>query len=216
MRCLLFGATGAAGTGVLEACLAAGVEPVVITRRPTGKQVREIVCSDFSCFDPREFRDVDACFFCLGISAMQEPDPGRYRVITHDFAMAAARALGDASPDAVFHFISGAGTNAASRMMWARIKGETERDLQALGTPPVVCWRPGYIHPIERRKTLHWSERITRLLYPLFKGLESASVRADDLGFAIIQAQREGIRGGIVDNRAIRALADRYRASELP
>jgi hypothetical protein len=61
-----------------------------------------------------------------------------------DFAVAAARALWRASPDAVFQFISGKSTRLDSRYMWARVKGETERDLLADGHP-VNCWRPAAI-----------------------------------------------------------------------
>ena len=65
-----------------------------------------------------------------------------YREITHDYALAAGKALAAASPDASFHFISGSGTRSDSRMMWARVKAETET---ALGR----YWarRPGVLAP---------------------------------------------------------------------
>ena len=214
MRCLLFGATGAAGTGVLEACLADPKveEIVVVTRRPTGQRVRELICSDFADLSPlrEQFNDVDTCFYCLGVSQIQEPDPDRYRTITHDYALEAANLLREMSPNSTFHFLSGAGAGVDSRWMWARIKGETERDLQALGSPAVTCWRPGYIHPLHERAEISLPERITRLLYPLFKGFRGLSVRADQIGFAMLEAQGVGLRDGTLDNRAIRALADKY------
>lgn len=218
MRVVLFGPTGVAGSGVLRQCLADDrvARVIAVTRRPLNSdapKLQEVICSDFLDLEPiaEHLAGVDVCFYALGISQMQVPDPAAYRTITYDFTLAAARTLLAHSPQHTFHFVSGQGADPSgrSRMMWARIKGETERALQELGLAGIVCWRPGYIHPLHPRENPHWSERLTRTLYPLIRGLKGLSVSADDLGRAMIQAAVEGLREGVLENPAIRALAER-------
>ncbi len=139
MKVLVFGATGSAGGSVLRVCLSTPrVEEVrVITRRPlkvTHDKLRVFVHEDFVDYGAiaEAFVGLDACLFCLGISATQVSGEAEYRKITYDFALAAAKALQLQSPTAAFHFISGQGTRLDSRMMWARVKAETERDLIGL------------------------------------------------------------------------------------
>jgi len=109
------------------------------------------------------FRGVDACLFCLGISASQVSGEAEYRKITYDFALAAAAALKEESPAAAFQFLSGQGAGLQSRMMWARVKAEAERDLIAL--VDAVCWRPGFIDG----ETSSSGPRIYQAVRPLFR-----------------------------------------------
>jgi hypothetical protein len=95
--------------------------------------------------------------------------------------------------------------------MWARVKGETELALQGFGLAGIVCWRPGYIHPIAPRKDPGFGERVIGALYPMVKGLEGMSVEADDIGYAMIEAELEHRRSGILENKEIRALARKYK-----
>src|SRR3954465_5701352 len=150
MKILLFGATGSAGGSVLRACLAspAVAEVRAVVRRPLSlddPKLRVFVHGDYLDYSQvaDAFAGVDACLFCLGISATQVSGEAEYRRITHDFALAAAREIKTQTPDAAFHFISGQGTRLDSRMMWARVKAETERDL--LDLMEAVCWRPAFI-----------------------------------------------------------------------
>src|SRR5262249_44659761 len=150
MKILIFGARGSAGGSVLRVCLASPVvaEVRAIVRRPLpldDPKLRVLVHGDFLDYSKvaDAFAGVDACLFCLGISATQVSGEAEYRRITYDFALAAARALRAGSPEAAFYFISGQGTNVSSRLMWARVKGETERDL--IAEAGAVCFRPAAI-----------------------------------------------------------------------
>ncbi len=219
MRVALFGATGAAGSGVLRQCLddPRVAEIVALTRRPLGVEspkLKEVPCSDFLDLEPlsAHLTGLDACFYCLGVSQTQVPDPAKYREITYDFALAAAQTLLRHSPDHTFHFLSGSGADPTgrSRILFARVKGETEAALQELGLAGIVCWRPGYIHPLHPRENPHWSEGLTRMLYPLLRGFEGLSITADDLGRAMLQGAVEDLREGVIENRAMRDLAGRY------
>jgi len=99
MTILLFGATGSAGGSVLDVCLASDEvrEVRVMTRRPlaqTHAKLRVAMHADFNSYTGAEvlFAGVDACLFCLGKSVRQVAGEAEYRIITRDFAVAAARA----------------------------------------------------------------------------------------------------------------------------
>lgn len=213
MRILLFGATGSAGGSVLRACLASpAVEEVrAVVRRPLSlddPKLRVFVHGDFLDYSQiaDAFAGVDACLFCLGISATQVSGEAEYRRITHDFALAAARALRARSPEAAFHFISGQGTNVGSRFMWARVKGETEKDL--IAEVGATCWRPAAIDGVPSQS----EPRMFKILRPLFRLLSpfrNLYVEGEDLGRAMLLAASENLRGRILENRDIRDLADR-------
>jgi uncharacterized protein YbjT (DUF2867 family) len=213
MRILIFGATGSAGGSVLRACLASpAVEEVrAVVRRPLpldDPKLRVFVHGDFLDYSriADAFVGVDACLFCLGISATQVSGEAEYRRITHDFALAAARALRAGSPGAAFHFISGQGTSVSSRFMWARVKGETERDL--ISEVGAVCWRPAAIDGVPSRS----EPRLFKVLRPLLRVLSpfrNLYVKGEDLGRAMLLGAAEDLRGRILENRDIRDFADR-------
>jgi uncharacterized protein YbjT (DUF2867 family) len=211
MNVLIFGASGSAGGSILRACFSSPAvkEIRAITRRSlrfTHKKLRVFIHNDYLNYTPVEeaFTDVDACLFCLGISATQVSGE-EYRRITHDFALAAASMLRIHSPTAVFHFISGKGTCLDSHFMWARVKAETERDLMALVN--AVCWRPAFIDG----ESSNSSPRLYRTLRPLLRLLKpfcSLYVNGQDLGRAMLKATLENIRGRIIENAEIRDLAN--------
>lgn len=213
MKLLVFGATGSAGGSVLRACLASpAVEEARATvRRPltlAHDRLRVFVHDDFLDYGAvaEAFAGVDACFFCLGISATQVSGEEEYRSITHDYALAAALALTLHSPTAAFHFISGRGTRLDSRMIWAHVKAETERDL--IDLVGAVCWRPAFIDG----ETSTSGPRLYKWLCPVFRVLapfRSLYVAGGDVGRAMIQATVEKQRGRVIENPQIRAIASR-------
>jgi len=212
MKILLFGATGSAGGAVLEACLSASVvdEVRAITRRPlmsTHSKLRTYLHKDFLNYATVEeaFRPIDACLFCLGISSTQV-SAEEYRTISYAYPLAAANFLKAKSPGAAFHYISGRGTSAESRMAWARVKAQAEHDLIELcGTD---CWRPAFIDakPSDTIPKIYaWMQPVGKLLKP-FPGLY---IHGHDLGRAMLQATVEKLRGRIIENAEIREIAAR-------
>lgn len=156
------------------------------------------------------FAGVDACLYCLGISATQVSGEEEYRKITYSFAVAAARMLREQSPGAVFHFISGQATSLSSRFMWARVKAETEREVMEM--VDAVCWRPAAIDGAPSDNAT-WMYKVLQPLFRLLKPFRSLYISGEDLGRAMLQATEEGIRRRILENSEIRTLAERARAA---
>ena len=213
MVALILGASGSAGGGVLQACLAADAvsEVRAIVRRPLAVSHPKLTpilhqsYDDYAAIAPA-FAGVDVCLYCLGKSSTQVPTEAEYRRLTYDFAIAAARALWQSSPAAVFQFISGKSTRTDSRYMWARVKAETERELMA--RCGAVCWRPASIdgEPSASEPLLFRLARpVVRVVFGPFRGLY---VKAEDIGVAMLVATGRGMRGRIVENAEIRDLAD--------
>lgn len=220
MRVLLFGATGMIGQGVLLEALDDPdvAEVVAIVRRPTGiahPKLKEIAHQDFGDFSGLADRlsGFDACFYCLGVSAvgMTEAD---YARVTLDYALAAARAVLAASPRAVFVYVSGMGTDATEkgRVMWARVKGRTENQLLAMPFRAAYMFRPGFIRPTRGVKS---RTRLYRAIYaaasPLGGLLErvapGSATSTSALGRAMLEVAKRAPSERIVDTRAINALA---------
>jgi len=216
MNVLIFGATGSAGGSVLRVCLASpSVDEVrAIIRRPlalTHGKLRTFVHSDFQDYAAvsQAFVGVGACLFCLGVSATQVKGEQEYRIVTHDLTLAAARTLRAHSPGAAFHYISGQGTNARSRFMWARVKAQTEREL--MDHFDAVCWRPSFIDG-ERSESGPRVYQALRPLFRLLRSLRSLYVSGEDLGLAMLQATAEKLRACVIENPQIRDIAARARS----
>ena len=217
MVALIFGASGSAGGGVLQACLKspAVTEVRAIARRPLAvahPKLQVVQHQDYADYSAMAsaFAGVDACLYCLGKSSTQVSGEAEYRRLTYDFALAAAHTVWQGSPDAVFQFISGKSTSLDSRYMWARVKAETERALLAAGHP-VNCWRPAAIDgpPSASEPRLFTLARpVVRVVFGPFRSLY---VKAGDIGIAMLAATTAGMRGRIIENAEIRDLADAAR-----
>jgi uncharacterized protein YbjT (DUF2867 family) len=215
----LFGATGMVGSGVLLECLGdARVDSVlVVGRNPCGvvdEKVREHLRTDF--FDYEDMADalagLDACFFCLGVSAYRL-DEATYRRLTYDLTLAAARALEAANPGLAFCYVSGEGTDSSEkgRFMWARVKGATENALLSL-LPGAYMFRPGYVQPMKgvRSKTRLYQTlyNVAAPLYPLLRRMFGGHMTtSENVGKAMIQVAARGYEERVLENRDINRVA---------
>ena len=216
MDVVLFGATGMIGQGVLRECL---LDPEIgrvlsIGRSATGQthpKLRELVHGDLLDYSGVDLRGWDACLFCLGVTSAGMSEEA-YRRVTYDIALAAANALVKANPEMTFVFISGSGTDANSRTMWARVKGETENALLRLPFKRAYMFRPGFIQPLHGAKS---RTALYRVLYtvlapltPFLRRLFPKSMLTTEiLARAMIRAARDGAPSAILDAAQINALA---------
>ena len=208
MRVVIFGATGMVGQGMLRECLlAADVEEVLaVIRTPTGvhhPKLREERADSFTDLKI-DLSGFDACFYCLGVSSVGMSEP-QYTEISYNYPLAAARAV---DHDACFIYVSGAGTTAKSRQMWARVKARTEQEIIDL-LPNGYAARPGFIQPTHgvRSKT-RFVNAIYTALGPVFPALERVAPRyfttTDRLSRAMLQVARVGFPRHILENADLR------------
>lgn len=220
MRVILFGASGMVGQGVLRECLVDdGVTSVLVIGRNscglTHPKIQEVLRQDF--FDYSDIMDVitgyDACFFCLGVSAVGMSEQDYYR-LTFDLTLSAARALVERNPSMTFCYVSGTGTDSTEqgRVMWARVKGKTENHLMQLPFEAVYLFRPGFIQPLDgiRSKT-----RLYRAFYAAFgpfypvlkRTLPNVVTDTKRVGRAMIRVARNGYSKRVLENREINTVA---------
>lgn len=207
------------GGGILRECLEnPQVDSIlVVGRRPSGvvhPKLRELLRSDlFALEDVKsDLKGYEACFFCVGVSSagMSEAD---YRRVTLDLTIAAATVLGEVNPGLTFCYVSaqGADSSGRGRLMWARVRGETENRLLQMPFPAYM-FRPGYIQPL---KGVPSKTKAVRVLYavlgPLFPVLNrlfpnqvTTTVR---IGRAMIRAATIGCSNHVMEARDINALA---------
>jgi uncharacterized protein YbjT (DUF2867 family) len=218
MKVLLFGATGMVGQGVLLACLRDErvTEVLAVGRTAVGRthpKLREIVRPDLFDLSPvaADLAGFDACFCCLGVSSTGMKEPA-YRRITKDLTLSVATMLADGTPDMTFVYVSGQGTDSSEhgRLMWARVKGETENALLALPLRAFM-FRPGLIQPMDgiTSKTRLYAAllKVFALLFPLLRKLFPNNVTTTQiLGRAMVEVADHGSATKLLETRDINAL----------
>lgn len=170
MKILIFGASGMVGSGVLRECLGAqdveSVRSISRTRLDIHHaKLEQVIRPDFaekpSTLHDDDLRDVDACFFCLGVTAAGMTEE-QYTKMTYRLTVAVAERLCKLNPEATFIYISGAGADSTenSSTMWARVRGMTENSLLRLPFKRVHVLRPAVIQPLYGAKSKTRSYRI--------------------------------------------------------
>ncbi|WP_186054886.1 epimerase [Burkholderia gladioli] len=210
MKLLLTGATGFAGGQVLRQALDdPTIESVtVLKRRALGLEhpkLRQVLRDDFLDYSDLDLAGFGACVWCLGVSQSQVRQDAYVR-ITHDYALAAARALFAANPALRFCFLSGRGADPEERQraLYRRIKGRTERALGALAGK-VYVFRPAYIRPTAisgpRQDIGRWLAPIGTVISWFGPGL---SVDCEQLAACLLDVAKYGARETLFENLAIR------------
>jgi len=213
MRVLIFGATGMVGQGVLRECLInTDIQDVMtVGRSPTGVQnpkLREIQRQDLFDYSDIEgdLTNLDACFFCLGISSAGLPEE-KYTNLTYTLTLAAAETLARLDPQMTFVYVSGAGTDSSEkgRVMWARVKGKTENALLRLPFKAAYMFRPGVIQPVHGERSKTAAYRIgyifAKPLLPLLRLLFPRYVlTTEEIGRAMIQVVKRGAPKKILES----------------
>jgi hypothetical protein len=201
-----------------EGLLDASVESVrVVGRSTTGRQhakLHEILHDNFMDFSAieSELRGYDACFFCLGVSSVGM-DAERYRHLTYDVTLAAAKTLVALNPGMVFTYVSGRNTDSTEQgsVRWARVKGKTENDLLKLPFKTAYMFRPAGIQPLHgvRSKT-SWVQAIYVVAAPLLSYLARTAPKymttSEQLGRAMIKVARDGYPKPVLESEDINAI----------
>jgi len=221
MKAILFGATGMVGAGVLRQCLGdPRVESVLAVGRSscgiTHPKLAEIQHTDFfdyTAIQPR-LAGYDACFFCLGVSSAGMTE-AKYRRLTYDLTLAAAKALLAVNPQLTFCYVTGVGTDSTERggSIFARVKAATENALLRLPFKAAFMFRPGFIQPLDgiRSKTGLYQAFYTVLgpLYRIVRRIAPKYVTTTTaVGRAMIRVATHGYSKPILETTDINTAAE--------
>ena len=221
----VFGATGTIGDGILKAAIDdSDVQKVhVITRRVSprieqGVEAGKVVTTihmDYSDFTAihQVLAEVDTVYWAIGLSAVGI-DEETYREIHADYPLSLVNEwlplIGQ--NDVSFHYVSGSGANADSRMMWAKEKARAEQLLAEAASGSgmrVISYRPSIILPTDAE--VHLGHRIR---YAIFAPIKSA-VAAESIGQAMLEVSARGPQiqnGAILENKDIVRYSEAYTA----
>ena len=160
MKAITIGATGAVGRDLL-AVLAADPDyervDVLVRRLPAlpqeHKEKFHVHMIDFE--QPETWKQLvqgDVLFSSLGTSKKQAGGKAQQWRVDHDYQLFAAKAARENGVSRMV-VVSSIGADPASRFFYTRMKGEIERDLEALSFPALTILRPPSLirHPAKRR-----------------------------------------------------------------
>lgn len=205
------------GQGVIRECLRdEDVSLVVSVGRgflpEQNPKLRQIIHPNLFNFSAKEddLQNFDACFFCLGVSSFRMKEE-EYRHITQELTLSIAERLPPLNPSMVFVYVSGEGTNAKAKTMWARVKGETEQALLDMPFRAAYMFRPGVIVPLHGIRS---KSKIYQLFYSMFGPIlwlvrlnSRLATTTEAVGRAMLQAVRYLPSKHIFDNTDINRLA---------
>jgi uncharacterized protein YbjT (DUF2867 family) len=215
MKIIITGSTGTVGAEVVRQSVADNdIEQVILLARNSSDtkhpKIREIIHKDFLDYSGLEnvFKEADACLWCLGISQTRV-NRAEYFVITHDYAVAAAKAMLSANPSITFLFLSGQGADSTekSKIPFARIKGQTENALRAMNFKKLLIFRPGGINAVTRGKNMPAQKKFETIVVRLMKAvIPWAVIDTDVLAKAMLKSVKENMALAIIDHKALRRL----------
>lgn len=215
-KLIVTGATGMVGEGVLHECLLnAAVEAVlVIGRKSCGiihPKLKEILHKDFLDIASvqGQLSGYDACLFCLGISSVGVKE-AKYVDQTYKLTLQFADTYIAVNPGSVFCYISGAGTDSTGtgKVMWARVKGQTENALLKMPFKKVYNFRPGFLKPTPGLKNTLGLYKYLGWIFPVFKKLMPQYFSTlKQLGNAMINAVLLGYEKNVLEVPDIIALS---------
>ncbi|KAF2723534.1 hypothetical protein K431DRAFT_282977 [Polychaeton citri CBS 116435] len=195
---ILTGATGMAGAAILKYALASPsiAKVSIISRRPVElakdhPKANVIVQKDFENYPSEileQLKGATGCIWAQGISSngMREDE---YTKITVDYPLVAAKTFSHLEKRFNFVYMSGEGADQSERsfMMFGRVKGRAERELQELGAEQqslsVYNVRPAMINPqgdyvAQRKVTL--GDRTATVLGSVFGVIWKSTVIGTD------------------------------------
>jgi uncharacterized protein YbjT (DUF2867 family) len=156
-------------------------------------------------------RDRLHVYVCLGTTLRRAGSQAAFRRVDHDYVLALGRWAAAAGAER-FVVVSALGANAASRVFYNRVKGETERDLSALGLRRLVVMRPSLL--LGERSEFRLGERLAAQLAGPVRAWLPARVRpvtAEDVAQAMIDAALADAPPAVIESAAMQGAAERAR-----
>ena len=211
------GPTGLVGSRLLDILLRERRyrRVVALSRRALEPEPKlEVVDADYDRLDHVLARVTSAggpvdVFCCLGTTIGRAGSKEAFRRVDHDYVLALGRWARSAGAHRMI-VISAAGADPASGMFYNRVKGETERDLAALGLQSLVIARPSLL--AGQRDEFRLGERLALMATRPFRGLIPAGVRpidAADVAQAMLDAALTDAPPAVIDSAAMQGAAGR-------
>ena len=208
MRVVVAGATGLVGRACVAELVAAGHHVVALVRRqpvelPAAATVRVV---DWEHLDASmDALDATHVVCALGTTMKQAGTAQRFRRVDQEYPLMLARIMRRQGARHFLH-VSALGADPTSRIFYNRVKGEVERELQAVGFPSLTIARPSLL--LGPREEVRPRERLAQRLGWLMPA-KLAPIEARDVARALVHlaaADEPGVR--IVESRALRELAN--------
>jgi len=209
MKLVLAGASGLVGSRFLSLADAQGHDLVLVGRRAIENSEREIVTSFEQVPDLPE---AQAAVCALGTTIARAGSREAFYAVDHDAVLAFARAAGAAGIPR-FLVVTAVGANVAAAVYYSRVKGEVERDLQALAFNRLDIAQPGLLlGPRDERRPveafLQTADPVLRrfMVGPLHR---YAGIAAEDVARALLRLCQTEEAPGVFRhrNRALLHLA---------
>jgi uncharacterized protein YbjT (DUF2867 family) len=217
VRAFVLGSTGVVGDAIIREAVQDRriVSLLAVSRRPlvhAHEKLQTVVHTDFGDFERLgpALASSDFVLCALGISWYQTKGEAQYRQITHDYVLACARVASIANPSMRFCFVSGHGASRTGAQAWARIKGETEHDLERIFGSRLTVFRPGYIYPAFGRETAYWGDTVMKPLMPFRGSLSKWITDSREVARAVLHCGTGGRVPSPATNRDIIAAAVEY------
>lgn len=216
---IIVGATGMIGESVLDQCLLhPSIDKIlVVSRRAVNFQhpkIIEKVVDDITDISSLKnvLIDYKACFFCIGVSSIGKNEEN-FTKLTYTLTMDFASQISEINPNLTFCYISGAGTDSSEkgRIMWARVKGKTENDLQKLPFKQVYNFRPGAlipylkVKPTQTYQSVKYIKWLLILLRPIFP---NSIIKLEDFSNAMINSVMLGYHTNTLETKDIKRLSE--------
>ncbi len=170
---VIAGATGLVGSALLgQLLLHEGFSAVVtLGRRPTGLRHPRLREQVVDLDAPETWSDLvrgDVLFSALGTTIKVAGSQSAQHLVDHTYQYRLAEAARRNGVEA-YVLVSSAGASPRSRIFYSRMKGELERDVEALGFPRTRILRPGPLDGERRedRPGERWMLRVLRPLAPI-------------------------------------------------
>lgn len=196
---MLVGATGLVGGHVLQKALddATVARVVAPTRKPLAPHPKLFnpVLDFHRLPEQAEWWAVDAVICALGTTIRVAGSQAEFYKVDHDLPLEVAY-LARRHGARAYAFHSALGADVQSRVFYSRTKGETERDLQAVGYPSLTLVRPGLIggQRQEPRPMEQLAVGVSKLLQPLLPKRYRV-VPAERIAHHLLQAALIGTPG---------------------
>jgi uncharacterized protein YbjT (DUF2867 family) len=188
-KALIFGATGFIGSSLLTDLLDnLDYERVtIVVRKDPGiaHSRLKVLIGDFNSLPIlKEKLVADEVFIALGTTKKKLPKQDDYYKIDHDYPVLAAKLAKEKGAKSVF-LVSSVGATTRSKVFYIRTKGETERDIEALGFEHTHIFRPSMLlgtreehRPMEKTLIQLWT-LINPILFAklnAYKGIDGKDV----------------------------------------